>query len=71
MNRYTHVLKTDDDCYVRLDALTAALRHGQLPWGAVGDHRGVYQLQGVYTGKSSLAAAVITRAAYGDTPLLY
>ena len=37
---------------MRLDPLTATLRHGQLPLSAIGEKEGVYQLNDVYTGNA-------------------
>ena len=49
--RYTHVLKTDDDCYIRYPALAATLRQPDI----AGPDEGTSQMQmtGVYKGAGS------------------
>lgn len=47
--QWTHVLKTDDDCYVRGPALVSTLR---LPAGTGSE--GGFRSSGVYTGASHL-----------------
>ena len=49
--RYTHVLKTDDDCYIRYPALAATLQQPEI----AGSNEGTSQMQmtGVYKGAGS------------------
>ena len=52
--RYTHVLKTDDDCYIRYSALEATLL--QPPTGEAASKKAHMQMQmsAVYMGKRTL-----------------
>ena len=57
--RYTHVLKTDDDCYVRLKPLIATLRRGDAQYAGYGVESGRYRDRGVYTGELPAEACAL------------
>jgi hypothetical protein len=60
-SRWTHVVKTDDDCYVRADALMATLRLP--PDKVLNKTGGNYRLSRVYTGATGCKQLYITESA--------
>jgi hypothetical protein len=58
--RYSHVLKTDDDCYVRLGPLAATLRSAAAPPGGADDASGgLFRMRKVYTGEQPISMQVL------------